>query len=278
MSNAPRRFSFEFSAPKSDEATAKLMRVHKRLSALNPHFFSVTYGAGGSTREGTKKAVLDINALGSDVAPHLSFGGDSADKIEALLYDYKAAGITRLIALRGDIPSGFSASLKMTFANELVAFIREKTGDHFHIEVAAYPEVHPESRSVKSDLDHFKIKVEAGANSAITQYFYNAEAYFRFMDACLSMGLDIPIVPGIMPITNYRSLVRFSNNCEADIPQWILKYLEQYQDDPVSLQAFGDEVVTRLCDQLLTGGAPGLHFYTLNQSLPTIRIWRNLGL
>ena len=166
----------------------------------------------------------------------------------------------------------------MTFANELVAFIREKTGDHFHIEVAAYPEVHPESRSVKSDLHHFKVKVEAGADSAITQYFYNAEAYFRFIDACLSIGLDIPIVPGIMPITNYRSLIRFSNICQADIPQWIRKYLEQYQDDPVSLKSFGDEVVTRLCEQLLAGGAPGLHFYTLNQSLPTIRIWRNLGL
>ncbi len=273
-----RRFSFEFSAPKSEEATVKLHRVHDRLTELNPDFFSVTYGAGGSTKDGTRNAVLAINATGSSVAPHLSFGGDPPEKIEALLNEYKDAGINRLVALRGDIPSGTGASVKMTYANELVSFVREKTGDHFHIEVAAYPEIHPESLSVESDLQFFKAKVEAGANSAITQYFFNAEAYFRFVDSCAAMGMDIPIVPGIMPITNHRSLVRFSDNCSADIPRWIRKHLEYYEDDPVSLKAFGDEVMTRLCEQLLAGGAPGLHFYTMNQSLPTLRLWRNLGL
>lgn len=273
-----RRFSFEFSAPKSEEAIQKLMKVHKRLCDFSPHFFSVTYGAGGSTKEGTKQAVLDINSKGSEVAPHLSFGGDSRDKIEQLIQDYKAAGVKRVVALRGDIPSGMGSGGNMAYADELVSLIREKTGDHFHIEVAAYPEIHPESVSVESDLKYFKQKVEAGANSAITQYFYNADAYFRFVDSCASLGVNIPIVPGVMPITNYRGLVRFSNICGADIPRWILKHLESYEHDPSSLKSFGDEVVTNLCQRLLDGGAPGLHFYTLNQSLPTIRIWRNLGL
>lgn len=277
-SSGERRFSFEFSAPKSEDAIKKMMKVHERLRELNPDFFSVTYGAGGSTKDGTRQAVLDINSKGSIVAPHLSFGGDSQEKIEQLISDYKAAGVKRVVALRGDSPSGMGSSRNMAYANELVSFIREKTGDHFHIEVAAYPEIHPESISAISDLKYFKQKVEAGADSAITQYFYNAEAYFKFVDSCDALGVNIPIVPGIMPITNYRGLVRFSNNCGADIPRWILKHLETYEDDPASLKAFGDEVVTRLCQTLLDGGAPGLHFYTLNQSLPTIRIWRNLGL
>ncbi len=273
-----KHFSCEFSAPKSDEAIENLARVHGRLVPLNPHFFSVTYGAGGSTRDGTKQAVLDINRKGSNVAPHLSFGGDSKDKIEELLNIYKNAGVSRLVALRGDVPSGFGSSVRMTYANELVSFIREKTGDHFHIEVAAYPEVHPESTGAGSDLKYFKQKVDAGADSAITQYFYNAEAYFRYIEGCAKLGINLPIVPGIMPITNYQGLVRFSDNCGADIPRWIRKQLEEYKDDRDSLKAFGEEVVTRLCEQLLSGGAPGLHFYTLNQSLPTIRLWRNLGL
>jgi methylenetetrahydrofolate reductase (NADPH) len=273
-----KHFSCEFSAPKSEEAIKGLARVHARLVELKPYFFSVTYGAGGSTRDGTKQAVLDINSKGSSVAPHLSFGGDHKDKIEELLNDYKNAGVKRLVALRGDLPSGFGSSGKMTFANELVSFIREKTGDHFHIEVAAYPEVHPDSTGAASDLEYFKMKVDAGADSAITQYFYNAEAYFRYIDSCAKLGINLPIVPGIMPITNYKGLVRFSDICGADIPRWIRKQLEQYSDDPISLKAFGEEVVTRLCEQLLAGGAPGLHFYTLNQSLPTIRLWRNLGL
>ncbi len=238
----------------------------------------MTYGAGGSTKDGTKQAVIDIRAKGSDVAPHLSFGGDSADKIEALLSEYKNANVTRVVALRGDMPSGMGGSVRLTYANELVDFIREKTGDHFHIEVAAYPEVHPDSRSVESDLDFFKAKVDAGANSAITQYFYNPAAYFNFIDACEKKGVSIPIIPGIMPISNFQTLVRFSDMCGADIPRWIRKNLEYYQDDKESLKAFGHEVVLRLCQDLLTGGAPGLHFYTLNQSKPTIRLWRDLGL
>ena len=206
-----------------------------------------------------------------------AFGGDPADKIATLLQDYRAAGIDRVVALRGDIPSGMG-SVKLTYANDLVTFIREQTGDHFHIEVAAYPEVHPDSRSVEGDLKYFKAKVDAGADSAITQYFYNAEAYFRFIDACDKLGITIPIVPGIMPITNYQTLVRFSDTCGADIPRWIRKHLEAYQDDPQSLRAFGEEVVTRLCQQLLEAGAPGLHFYTLNQTGPTLKLWHNLNL
>ena len=278
QSHYPRHFSFEFAAPKSAEALAKLAKTHSLLQALNPHFFSVTYGAGGSTKDGTRQAVLDINAAGSLVAPHLSFGGDPASKIAGLLQEYKAAGVTRVVALRGDVPSGSGGAVKLTYANELVAFIRQQTGDHFHIEVAAYPEVHPDSRSVDSDLQYFKAKVDAGANSAITQYFYNAEAYFRFVEACDRLGINIPIVPGIMPITNAQALVRFSANCGADIPRWIKKHLEAYEDDLPSLKAFGEEVVTRLCHQLLDGGAPGLHFYTLNQSAPTLSLWHNLGL
>mgnify|MGYP006096240557 FL=1 len=277
LSRHPVHFSFEFAAPKSDEALAKLAKTHERLQALNPHFFSVTYGAGGSTRDGTRQAVLDISAAGSNVAPHLSFGGDSATKIGTLLKDYQAAGINRVVALRGDIPSGMG-SVKLTYANDLVTFIREQTGDHFHIEVAAYPEIHPDSRNVEADLQYFKAKVDAGADSAITQYFYNAESYFRFIDACDKLAISIPIVPGIMPITNYQTLVRFSDTCGADIPRWIRKHLESYQDDPESLKAFGEDVVTRLCQQLLDAGAPGLHFYTLNQSGPTLKLWRNLGL
>ncbi|XOV86111.1 MAG: methylenetetrahydrofolate reductase [NAD(P)H] [Pseudomonadota bacterium] len=277
MGRFPGTFSFEFSAPRSEEASEKLAEVHERLCALNPAFFSVTYGAGGSTKDGTKQAVLDIAAKGSDVAPHLSFGSDSAEKIEALINDYRAGGINRVVALRGDAPSGYGSGA-MRYANELVAFIREKTGDHFHIEVAAYPEIHPDSDSVQSDLTYFKRKVEAGANSAITQYFYNADAYFRYVDACGRMGIDIPIVPGIMPITNYKNLVRFSDKCGAEIPRWIRQHLESYADDPESQRDFGTEVVTDLCQRLLDGGAPGLHFYTLNQSLPAMRIWRNLGL
>ena len=271
-----RNFSFEFSAPRSADATEKLFKTHDRLKRFDPEFFSVTYGAGGSTRDGTREAVLKLNSLGSNVAPHLSFGGESPEKIEQLLLDYQRAGINRVVALRGDIPSGNMNT--MTYANELVTFIRAKTGNHFHIEVAAYPEVHPESTSVESDLHFFRKKVDAGADSAITQYFYNADAYFRYLDACSKTGITIPIVPGVMPITNYHGIVRFSKICGAEIPRWILQYLESYQNDPDSLRKFGLEVVSDMCARLLTGGAPGLHFYTLNQSLPTIRIWQNLGL
>ena len=278
QSQFEKRFSFEFSAPKNEDAIAKIKKVHQRLCEFNPHFFSVTYGAGGSTKDGTKQAVLDINSTGSEVAPHLSFGGDAPEIVEKLLQEYKKAGVKRVVALRGDIPSGSGYSGTMAHADHLVTFIREKTGNHFHIDVAAFPEIHPESKNVESDLKYFKQKVDAGADSAITQYFYNADAYFRFVDACEQMHINIPIVPGIMPITNYRGLVRFSNVCGAEIPRWILQHLQTYENDPLSLKLFGDEVVTNLCRRLLDGGAPGIHFYTLNQSLPTIRIWRNLGL
>lgn len=273
-----RLFSFEFSAPKTEEAVEKLKTVHGKLCALSPHFFSVTYGAGGSTKDGTKQTVLDLNATGSVVAPHLSFGGDKPELIEALLKEYQAAGVTRLVALRGDRPSGIGGGMNMTHANELVAFIREHTGDHFHIDVAAYPEIHPETENIDSEIKYFKMKVDAGANSAITQYFYNADAYFRFRDLCDKAGIDIPIVPGIMPITNYKGIVRFSDLCGAEIPRWIEKHLQSYEHDPDTLKAFGAEVVTGLCERLLEGGAPGLHFYTLNQSVPTLKIWNNLGL
>lgn len=271
-------FSFEFSAPKTAEAVEKVKKVHARLSELNPHFFSVTYGAGGSTKDGTKQTVLDLSSTGSTVAPHLSFGGDEPELIAALLKEYQACGIHRVVALRGDRPSGIGGATKMTHANELVAFIREHTGDHFHIDVAAYPEIHPESESVESEISFFQAKIDAGADSAITQYFYNADAYFRFRDLCDSAGISVPIVPGIMPITNYRGIVRFSELCGAEIPRWIEKHLQTYEQDPEQLKAFGAEVVTQLCERLLAGGAPGLHFYTLNQSKPTLRLWNNLGL
>ncbi|MEK9868536.1 MAG: methylenetetrahydrofolate reductase [NAD(P)H] [Gammaproteobacteria bacterium] len=273
-----RLFSFEFSAPKTEEAVEKVKQVHSRLAELAPHFFSVTYGAGGSTKDGTRQTVLDLSATGSTVAPHLSFGGDKPEAIEALLQAYKAAGISRLVALRGDRPSGIGSTTRMMHANELVTFVREKTGDHFHIDVAAYPEIHPESDSVESEIHYFKMKVDAGADSAITQYFYNPDAYFRFQDACAAAGINIPIVPGIMPITNYKGIVRFSELCGAEIPRWIEKQLISYQDDPDTLKAFGADVVTAMCQRLLDGGAPGLHFYTLNQSLPSLKIWKNLGL
>ena len=273
-----RLFSFEFSAPKTEEAVTKVKQVHAKLAELAPHFFSVTYGAGGSTKDGTKQTVLDLASTGSMVAPHLSFGGDKPDVIERLLRQYQAAGITRLVALRGDRPSRIGGSMKMFHANELVEFIRELTGDHFHIDIAAYPEIHPESDSVDTEVKFFKQKVDAGANSAITQYFYNADAYFRFRDLCDKTGISIPIVPGVMPITNYKGLKRFSDLCGAEIPRWIEKQLQTHEAEPEALKSFGLEVVTELCQRLLNGGAPGIHFYTMNQSLPTLKVWKNLGL
>jgi methylenetetrahydrofolate reductase (NADPH) len=271
-------FSVEFFPPKTESAAEKLTRVQEKLALYNPDFFSVTYGAGGSTREDTQETVLKIKSTGAIVAPHLSFGSDSREKISQLLQSYQSHGINRVVALRGDIPSGMGKTGGIHFANELVTFIRDTTGDHFHIEVAAYPEAHPESPSVETDLHYFKMKVDAGANGAITQYFYNADAYFRFLDQCTRLGITIPIVPGIMPITNYSGLRRFSDNCGAEIPRWICKQLESYGDDRVSIESFGEEVVTDLCTRLLAGGAPGLHFYTLNKSKLTIRICENLGI
>jgi methylenetetrahydrofolate reductase (NADPH) len=271
-------FSVEFFPPKTDAGANKLVRVQEELALYNPEFFSVTYGAGGSTRENTRETVLKIRNTGADVAPHLSFGSDSKSKISQLLESYQSHGIDRVVALRGDIPSGMGNTSGIHYANELVTFIRNTTGDHFHIEVAAYPEAHPESRSVAADLHYFKMKVDAGANSAITQYFYNADAYFRYVDQCTQLGITIPIVPGVMPITNYTGLRRFSDNCGAEIPRWICKQLESYGDDKASILSFGEEVVTDLCERLLAAGAPGLHFYTLNKSSPTIRICKNLGI
>jgi len=270
--------SFEFSAPKSKEDGEKILKVCKRLDEFKPAFYSVTYGAGGSTRDGTKQMVLDLCKQGVNVAPHLSFGNDTAESIENLINEYKEAGISRIVALRGDIPSGMGSFKSLIYANELVAFIREKTGNHFHIEVAAYPEVHPDSGNVQEDIRYFKLKVDAGANSAITQYFYNPDAYFRYVDLCSKAGVNIPIIPGIMPITNFRTLIRFSDICGAEIPRWIYKNLESLEQDPEDLQRFADDVVCQLCRRLLEGGAPGLHIYTLNQSLPSVRLWNNLGL
>lgn len=258
------KFSIEFYPPRTAEGEAKLDVVHEQLALLSPDFFSVTYGAGGSTKKGTQQIVLRYAALGSNVAPHLSFGGTDDEEVKALLATYREAGINRLVALRGDLPSG--AAIHHRFASELVEFIRSETGDHFHIDVACYPETHPDSNSYESDVDYFKQKVDAGANSAITQYFYNADAYFRFVDYCQGKGIDIPIVPGVMPITNYENLSRFSNNCGAEIPRWLCNRLECFGSDKDSLRDFGIEIVTELCDALLDGGAPGLHFYSMNLS------------
>ena len=258
--------SFEFFPPKTDEGVLKLRETRKQLALLNPKFFSVTFGAGGSTRDRTMDAVLEIQAEGFEAAPHISGISSSKEEILSLLKTYQSHGIRRLVVLRGDLPSGEVSSGDFAYASQLVAFIREQTGDWFQIEVAAYPETHPEARSAAADLKHFKTKVDAGANAAITQYFYNADAYFQFVDQCQAMGIQIPILPGVMPIYNYTQLARFSNVCGAEIPRWLRLRLEDYGDDMSSLRALGLDVVTDLCEKLLAGGAPGLHFYTLNQS------------
>lgn len=270
--------SFEFFPPKTEEGAAKLRDTHAELAKLNPKFFSVTFGAGGSTQERTFGTVSEILATGSDAAPHISCVGQSRADIRAILAQYKAQGIKRIVALRGDLPSGMGEPGELRYANELVSFIRAETADHFHLEVAAYPEVHPQARSAEADFDNFARKVKAGANSALTQYFFNPDAYFRFIDDCEARGVDIPVVPGIMPITNYTNLARFSDACGAEIPRWIRKRLEGFGDDRDSIVAFGEDVVTNLCNTLLEAGAPGLHFYTMNQAGPTLAIWRNLGL
>ncbi len=271
-------FSIEFYPPRTAAGEAKLDAVHAELAQLHPDFFSVTYGAGGSTKSGTQQLVLKYQALGSQVAPHLSFGGTDENEVLQLLETYREAGISRLVALRGDIPSGGGAPAHYRYASELVEFIRQETGDYFHIEVACYPEVHPEAKSFAADVDYFKRKVEAGANSAITQYFYNADAYFRFLDYCAEQGIAIPIVPGIMPITNYENLARFSSKCGAEIPLWLRRRLDEFGDDLSGLRAFGLDVVTELCEKLLAGGAPGLHFYSMNLSGSVTKLWNNLSL
>ena len=271
------RFSFEFFPPKTAQGRDNLLVTRNTLNELRPDFFSVTYGAGGSTRDNTKEIVLAMVEDGISVAPHLSFGADDEDTILDLLRQYRNAGVDRVVALRGDVPSGMGAQ-RLVYANELVEFIRRHFGDHFRIEVAAYPEIHPDSKSYADDIAFLKKKLAAGANSAITQYFYNADAYFYFVEQCRQAGIEQPIYAGIMPITNYANLARFSRNCGAEIPRWICRQLEQYGDDQASVIAFGTEVVTKLCEQILAGGAPGIHFYTMNQVEPTRTIWQNLNL
>ena len=275
-----RRYSFEFFPTKTDAGHDKLMSVARELAGYNPDFFSCTYGAGGSTRDRTLNTVLQLDGdVGVSTAPHLSCVGDSTEDLRGLLAQYQAAGINRIVALRGDLPSGMGmASGELRYANELVEFIRNETGEHFHIEVAAYPEMHPQARNFEADLTNFVRKAKAGADSAITQYFFNADSYFYFMERVRKLGIDIPVVPGIMPITNYSRLARFSDACGAEIPRWIRKQLEAYGDDLQSIQAFGEQVVSEMCERLLQGGAPGLHFYTLNQAEPSLAIWNNLKL
>ena len=272
-------YSFEFFPPKTAEGMSMLEATSQALAALKPGFFSVTFGAGGSTRDRTFETVINIRKKsGIEVAPHLSCISSTRENIREILNTYRDDGIRHMVALRGDIPSGTVEAGEFRYANELVTFIREETGDHFHIEVAAYPEYHPQASSPDRDFANFRRKVEAGANSAITQYFYNPDAFFRFTDCCQAAGIDIPIVPGIMPITNYYQLARFSDSCGAEIPRWIRKRLEAYGEDLESIRAFGEEVVTGLCARLVEQGVPGLHFYTLNRAEPSIAIWKNLGL
>jgi methylenetetrahydrofolate reductase (NADPH) len=279
MAAHKQRISCEFFPPKTEAGTSKLLtEVTPALNALNPVFFSVTYGAGGSTRDTTLGVVSAIRAAGIDVAPHLSFGGDDENAVEALLETYRSRGIKRLVALRGDIPSGTGGAAQLVYANQLVAFIRERTGEHFQIEVAAYPEIHPEAKSYDSDIGFLKAKLDAGADSAITQYFFNVESYFYFLDQCAAIGINKPIYAGIMPIINFANLQRFSRNCGAEIPRWICQRMEAYGDDQDSIGKFGIEVVTQLCQTLLDNGAPGIHFYTMNQIEPTQEIHSNLGL
>lgn len=274
----PRVFSFEFFPPKTDEAWAGLRTAADELALLKPRFFSVTFGAGGSTREGTYEAVRYLAGKGLGAAPHISCIGSTRASLREILESYRALGIRHIVALRGDLPSGMASPGELRYANEMVEFIRAETGDHFHIEVAAYPEFHPQARDAGTDIENFVHKVKAGANSAITQYFYNADAYFRFVDECERRGLDIPIVPGIMPITNHKQLARFSDACGAEIPRWIRRRLEDYGDDVASIRAFGLDVVAALCERLLAAGCPGLHFYTLNRAVATVAIWKRLGL
>ncbi|MGF6272118.1 methylenetetrahydrofolate reductase (NADPH) [Massilia sp. UYP11] len=269
-------FSIEFFPPKTPEGAEKLRIAREKLAGLNPKYFSVTFGAGGSTQQGTLATVREIQAAGHEAAPHLSCIGATRDSIREVLKQYQDSGIRRVVALRGDLPSGYGGAGELRYASELVEFIRQETGDWFHIEVAAYPEMHPQARSPQDDLQAFARKVQAGANAAITQYFYNADAYFQFVDNARKLGVDVPIVAGIMPITNYMQLMRFSDMCGAEIPRWVRLKLASFGDDSASIKAFGLDVVTGLCERLLAGGAPGLHFYSMNQAAPTTAIWQRL--
>ena len=278
QSGKARKYSFEFFPPKTPEGMAKLQGTVRQLAQLKPDFFSCTYGAGGSTREGTLATVLQIRAAGHAGAPHISCIASTRESLREVVNEYKAHGIRHVVALRGDMPSGLAAAGEFRYASELVKFIRDETGDWFHIEVAAYPEYHPQARRAQQDLLAFKAKIDAGANAAITQYFYNPDAYFHFVEQAEALGIDVPIVPGVMPINNFSQLARFSDACGAEIPRWMRLKLEGYGDDTASIKAFGLDVVTDLCDKLLSGGAPGLHLYTMNQAGPASTIWQRLGL
>ncbi len=271
-------FSLEFFPPRDEAASARLIEGAKQMLVIEPHYVSVTFGAGGSTREGTLDTVRMMRSLGCDAAPHLSCIGASHDDLRALLQRYRDEGVRRIVALRGDMPSGMGADAAgaLRHANDLVEFIRRETGDWFHIEVAAYPEMHPQAAGPEQDLNNFVRKVQAGANSAITQYFFNADAYFDFVDRAQARGVSIPIVPGIMPITNHNQLMRFSEMCGAEVPRWIRLRLAEMGDDKESIRAFGADVVTDLCQTLLDNDVPGLHFYTLNNAEATLAIWRGL--
>ncbi len=276
--NFPRTFSFEFFPPKTPEGVEKLRSTWKQLAQLKPRFFSVTYGAGGSTQERTLGSVLEIIADGHEAAPHISCIGSTRADIAATLALYKSKGIKHIVALRGDLPSGAASVGDLRYASELVAFIRETTGDHFSIDVACYPEMHPQARSPQDDVRNFKRKIDAGADAAITQYFFNADAYFRFVDECEALGVAVPIVPGIMPIGNFSQLARFSDACGTEIPRWLRLKMQGFGDDSASIRSFGLDVITELCDRLLSQGAPGLHFYSMNQAGAVSTIWQRLGL
>jgi methylenetetrahydrofolate reductase (NADPH) len=279
---SPLSYSFELFPPRTPEGVAKLPAVIGQLAAVRPNYFSITYGAGGSTQDGTYETLVTVvKQTGAEAAPHLTCVGSTRDHIAALLDRYRQAGAKRIVALRGDLPATAmspSAPGDFHYANELVRFIRETHGDAFKIEVAAYPEMHPQASGPAADFEHFRRKVEAGADAALTQLFYNADAYFDFMDRCGKAGITIPVVPGIMPITGFANTLRFCNGCGADLPRWVRLRLDELQDDKPALLDFGLEVVTRLCKTLLENGAPGLHFYTVNQAAPTLRLWKNLGL
>lgn len=270
-------FSFEFFPPKTDKGREKLRQTRDDLAVLGPEYFSVTYGAGGSTRDNTRDTVLEIKQAGLEVAPHLSFGADDEELVAGLIQQYADAGINRVVALRGDLPSGMGMQ-RLIYANELVEFIRTRFADHFEIAVACYPEIHPQAKGYTDDVGYLKQKLDAGADYAVTQYFYNAEAFERFLEECDKQGIDKPIVPGIMPITNLDNLIRFSDMCGAEIPRWLRLSLSEYENGSEDFLKYGEEVVTRLCQKLLELGAGSFHFYTMNQYQPTANICTNLGL
>jgi methylenetetrahydrofolate reductase (NADPH) len=279
QSQFPKKFSFEFFPPRSQDTEQILNETRQKLAVLKPDYFSVTFGAGGSTRDKTlETAITTRDQTGITVAPHISCIGYSIEEIKNVLQSYQENGFAQIVVLRGDMPSGSLGKGQLQNANELVEFIRKETGDYFYIDVACYPEFHPQAISVNNDLKYFKLKVDAGANSAITQYFYNPYAYYHFLESCEKLDINLAIIPGIMPITNREQLVRFSRLCGAEIPLWILRRLEEFGDDMESIRSFGEDVVTELCSDLLSNGAPGLHFYSMNRYSAVENIWKNLGI